>query len=57
MEITPVPLGPLLRRIANENESDAREHGIDMCVQTTRAAVVSNPVLLEASYAIWYATP
>src|SRR5260221_273938 len=39
MEIAPVPLGPLLRRIANENESDAREHGIDMRVHTTRAAV------------------
>ena len=47
MEISPVALGPLLCRITNENESDARGYGIDMRVHATRGLVKSNPVLLE----------
>jgi signal transduction histidine kinase len=42
-----VPLGPLLRRIASENEDAARHKGIDLRVIATGAAVTSNPVLLD----------
>jgi signal transduction histidine kinase len=48
MEIAAVALAPLFWRIANENETDARENGIDLCVHATCGAVVSNSVLLEA---------
>ena len=47
MEISPVALAPLFWRIANENESDARENGIELRVHATRGVVMSNPVLLE----------
>jgi signal transduction histidine kinase len=47
MEITPVPLGPLFWRIAQENESEAHENGIELRVRSTRTTVMSNAVLLE----------
>lgn len=47
MEIAPVALGPLFRRIANENENDAQESGIELRVHRTRAVMMSNPVLFE----------
>jgi signal transduction histidine kinase len=47
MEIAAVALAPLFWRIANENEMDALEKGIDLRVQATHRAVMSNPVLLD----------
>ena len=47
MEISPVSLAPLFWRIANENDSDAQESGIDLRVHATRGMVMSNAVLLE----------
>jgi signal transduction histidine kinase len=47
MEVSPVSLSPLFRRIAAENESDARKSGISLRVRFTRSVVASNPVLLE----------
>jgi signal transduction histidine kinase len=47
MEVTGVDLGSLFRRIANENEIDAREKGIDLRVHATRSVIMSNPVLLD----------
>ena len=47
MEVSPVALSPLFRRIADENESDARQSGVSLRVHCTRAVVASNPVLLE----------
>jgi two-component system, OmpR family, phosphate regulon sensor histidine kinase PhoR len=47
MELVRVPLGPLLRRIAGENEDAAREKGIHLGVVETGAAVMSSPVLLD----------
>ena len=47
MEISSIPLRPLFCRIANENESDARERAIDIRIHATHGAVMSNPVLLE----------
>jgi two-component system, OmpR family, phosphate regulon sensor histidine kinase PhoR len=47
MEILPIALDPLFRRIANENENDARENDIDLRVHRTGGIVASNPVLLE----------
>ena len=47
MEISAVALAPLFSRIANENESDARENKIELRVHATRAMIMSNPVLLE----------
>ena len=43
MEIADIALAPLFWRIANENEKDALERGIDMRVHTTRGIVMSNP--------------
>jgi two-component system, OmpR family, phosphate regulon sensor histidine kinase PhoR len=48
MEVTAVALAPLFWRIARENESDAREKGVDLRISSSAAAVVSNSVLLEA---------
>ncbi|NOV20211.1 HAMP domain-containing histidine kinase [Ensifer adhaerens] len=47
IELSHVPLGPLFRRIAGENEIAAREKGVDIRVHVTRCAAASNPVLLE----------
>jgi signal transduction histidine kinase len=47
MVLAPVPLAPLLRRIASENEEAAREKGIDLRVSATSAAIMSNAVLLD----------
>lgn len=47
MEIAAVRLAPLFWRIANENERDAQEDGIELRVHATRGAVMSNAVLLE----------
>ena len=47
MEISPVALAPLFWRIAHENDSDARENGIEIRVHATRGVVMSNHVLLE----------
>lgn len=47
MEIAPMSLAPLFWRIANENENDARDNGIDLRVHSTREVIVSNPVLFE----------
>jgi signal transduction histidine kinase len=47
MEISPIALAPLFRRIANENAGDARESAIDIRLHATHGAVISNPVLLE----------
>lgn len=47
MEISSVSLAPLFWRIANENESTAREKGIDIRVSSTRGVVMSNPLLLD----------
>jgi len=47
MEITAVALAPLFWRIANENEGDAQEDGIELRIHATRGVVMSNTVLLE----------
>ena len=47
VDVSPVPLLPLFCRIADENESDARERGIAMTVHRTNGIAASNPVLLE----------
>jgi two-component system, OmpR family, phosphate regulon sensor histidine kinase PhoR len=47
MEISSVALAPLFWRIANENESDARESAIELRIHATGSAVMSNAVLLE----------
>lgn len=47
MEISSVPLAPLFWRVANENESAARENGINLRVSSTHRAVMSNPLLLD----------
>jgi signal transduction histidine kinase len=46
MEMSSVALAPLLWRLCNENEDAALRRGIDMRMCSTRAHVVSNPVLL-----------
>jgi two-component system, OmpR family, phosphate regulon sensor histidine kinase PhoR len=47
MQLAPVTLAPLLRRIAAENEDVARDKRIELRVCTTRASILSNPVLLD----------
>lgn len=47
IELSHVPLGPLFQRIAGENETAAREKGVDIRVHLTRCSAASNPVLLE----------
>jgi two-component system, OmpR family, phosphate regulon sensor histidine kinase PhoR len=47
MDMSAVALAPLFRRIANENESDARENAIELRIHATRSAIMSNAVLLE----------
>jgi signal transduction histidine kinase len=46
METSSVALAPLLWRLCNENEDAALRRGIDMRMCSTKAQVVSNPVLL-----------
>jgi signal transduction histidine kinase len=46
MEMSPVALAPLFWRLCNENEDAALRRGIDMRVCSTRAHIISNPVLL-----------
>jgi two-component system, OmpR family, phosphate regulon sensor histidine kinase PhoR len=48
MEISSVALAPLFSRIASENESDARDNGVDLRVHATRGMVMSNLVLLDS---------
>lgn len=47
MELTRVPLAPLLAGIARDNEEAARDKAIKLRVSATRAAIMSNPVLLD----------
>lgn len=47
IEISRVPLCPLLQRIAAENELSAREKDVDIRLCATSCTVMSNPVLLE----------
>jgi two-component system phosphate regulon sensor histidine kinase PhoR len=46
LEISPVPLAPLFWSLCNENEDAALRKGIDLRVCSTRASVMSNPLLL-----------
>ncbi|MCT7663851.1 sensor histidine kinase [Shinella kummerowiae] len=48
IELSPIPLAPLFRRIAAENDGSAREKGVEIRVHVTRGLVVSNPVLLDS---------
>ena len=47
LEVSSVGLGPLFWRLRHENEDAAIQGGIDLRTLTTRAHVVSNPVLLD----------
>lgn len=47
IEVSPVALAPLLRRIAAENAESAADRGIELRVCPTTAAVASNAVLLD----------
>ena len=63
MEMTPVSLATLFWRICNENEDAALRKGIDLRVCSTKASILSNPVLLHGilrnlvSNAIRYTEP
>lgn len=47
MQLTRVPLAPVLWRIANECEEQAADKGVRVRLCTTAAAIQSDPVLLE----------
>jgi signal transduction histidine kinase len=47
IEVVPVPLAPLLRRIGAENVQAAEEKGVELRIARTTAAVMSHPVLLD----------
>lgn len=47
MEISTIALAPLFWRIANENERDALENGIELRVAATCGMIMSNLVLLD----------
>jgi two-component system phosphate regulon sensor histidine kinase PhoR len=47
MELSPVPLAPLFDSVGAENVEFARQKGIELRVRPTRAAVLSNAVILD----------
>jgi signal transduction histidine kinase len=47
LQLAGVALAPLLGRIAEENGEAARDKGIELGLVASRAAVMSNPVLLD----------
>src|SRR5262245_48403816 len=47
LEVAPVPLAPLLRRIGVENADAAADKGLELRVCPTTATVMSHPVLLD----------
>jgi two-component system phosphate regulon sensor histidine kinase PhoR len=47
IEVSPVGLAPLFYRIGNENMPAAVEKGIELCIYSTAAGVMSHPVLLD----------
>lgn len=47
VELSPVPIAPLLSRITSENEDAARQKRVKLNVCATSATVLSNPVLLD----------
>jgi two-component system, OmpR family, phosphate regulon sensor histidine kinase PhoR len=46
-EVAPVALAPMFRRLQNENKGFSVRRGVDLRMLTTRAEVISNPLLLE----------
>jgi two-component system, OmpR family, phosphate regulon sensor histidine kinase PhoR len=46
MELSPMPLGPMLCRIVSEAQEVASQKDIELRVKPTRGVIVSNPVLL-----------
>ena len=47
MELSSVPLAPLFDNVGAENVEFARQKGLELRVRPTRAAVVSNAVILD----------
>ena len=52
----PVPLQPILGRLAQQLDGAARRKGVCLRLLSTSAAVTSHTALLDISCAIWYAT-
>jgi two-component system phosphate regulon sensor histidine kinase PhoR len=46
LEILPVALGPLFWQVCNENKDSALRRGVDLRAFSTKARIMSNPVLL-----------
>ena len=47
MELSPVPLAPLFDSVRTDGTDSVRQKGRDLCIRPTRAAIMSNTVLLD----------